>query len=238
MKLLDRYQCKLLRCEELVDEKEESYNIRWEASWISAGSVWLFDLAEQIKWEIDPKVPDPTKVFAFSWKRVGQTFLRAFQTGKIALPVYVVEGTTRLRVLSERRRVQLVESIDLVQEADRSRLQNRIVAQELACWLDVSRRPIHLDEQEWAAMVRQRILSNVPGAGPLDVDPNEDGPEAIYAFGIACLAAFSILYQFLAQEVAGGQGSVSALCAEAEKLEIGSGYFSECFGSYGDGPFI
>jgi len=35
----------------------------------------------------------------------------------------------------------VTESLDLVWEADKNRLQNRRVAQELASWIDVSRRP-------------------------------------------------------------------------------------------------
>jgi hypothetical protein len=55
-----------------------------------------------------------------------------------------------------------------------------------------------MEELVWAAIIRERVLVHVPGAGALDVDPNEDGPGAVYAFGIACLAAFGLLYQFLA----------------------------------------
>jgi hypothetical protein len=214
VELFDRYQTKLLRCEELIgssrgpSDKAKEINIRWEASWTGASSDWLFDLADQIGWEVETKVADSTRVSTFSWKRVGQMFQKAFQTGTITLPVYVVEGSTRLRVSDDdttsQVRIHMIESIDLVREADRSRLQNRIVAQEFASWLDVSRRPLQMEELVWAAIVRERVLVNVPGAGALDVDPNEDGPGVFYAFGIACLAAFGLLYQFLAEEVNGG----------------------------------
>ena len=38
--------------------------------------------------------------------------------------------------------------------------------------------------------------------------------------------------------VGGGSGSVSELCEDAPQIDFGSGYLSECFGPYGDGPFI
>eukprot|EP00980_Cylindrotheca_fusiformis_P028922 scaffold22677_cov139-Cylindrotheca_fusiformis.AAC.6 len=215
--LFDRYRCKLLRCEELMGSKIDHYqqkeiNIRWESSWISASSVWLFNLAETIGWDIDLQCPDPTKISTFSWKRVGKMFQVAFQTGTMTLPVYTVQGSTRLSVDERKKCLHLLESIDLVEEADRLRLQNRLVAQELASWLDVSRRPpLPLEAaDEWASIVRQRILTNVPGAGALDIDPNDndDGPEAVYAFGITCFAAFMLLYQVLNHEISSGQGGV------------------------------
>jgi hypothetical protein len=131
----------------------------------------------------------------------------------------------------------LEESIDLVEEADSFRLQNRVVAQEFASWLDVSRKPPIVDEVDWASKVRQRILANVPGAGALDVDPNEDEPRVLYAFLFICIAGVGILYQTISGEMMGSQGQVSAQCTEAEQLVMGSGYLTECF-IMGDGPFI
>ncbi len=254
IELFDRYATNMKRCAQISSTKTttslvEEYNIRWEASWISASSVWLFDLADAIGWEVEKKVPDPSKISSFSWLAVIKVFQNAFQTGTIQLPVFLVEGNSRLKIVRKEEgasnmespvSISIAESIDLVKEADSSRLQNRRVAQELASWLDVSRRPMEMDgkERDWADIVRERILMNVPGAGPLDVDPNEDEPGVILAFGTLCLATFSLLYFFLVGEVVGGTGQVSSLCDDAVKLEVGSGYFSECFGPYGDGPFL
>ena len=249
IQLFDRYNSKTLRCELLsstqtAQKQVDEYNIRWQASWISASSVWLFNLADAVGWKVEEKIPDSSKVTSFSWKSVGTVFQQAFQTGTIKLPVILVEGNTRLKILQEEQyskvRISLSESIDLVREADLGRLQNRIMAQELASWLDVSRRPFDMDgkETEWAETVRERILTNVPGAGPLDVDPNEDGPGVLLSFALLLIITFGLFSNAIIEEVVGGTGQVSELCEDAVKLEVGTGYFSECFGPYGDGPFI
>lgn len=249
VELLDRYATSLLRCEEIKlegmspqQDRQRQFNVRWEASWISPNSVWLYELAEQIGWTIETKTPDSMKISTSSWTRVLQLFQTALQTGTIVLPRYSVEGNTRFRLMQDRSESQVVsisleESIDLVEEADSLRLQNRVVAQEIASWLDVSRKPPNSDEVDWASTVRQRILANVPGAGALDVDPNEDGPEVLFAFFAVCIISVGILYQTLSGEMMGSQGQISTQCTEAEELVTSSGYLTECFIN-GDGPFI
>eukprot|EP00984_Skeletonema_dohrnii_P015918 scaffold6989_cov72-Skeletonema_dohrnii-CCMP3373.AAC.1 len=87
-------------------------------------------------------------------------------------------------------------------------------------------------------MVRQRILSSVPGAGALDVDPNEseaDGVVALVLFGFISVVVLGISFQFFTMpELVGGTGSIPSRCDDAEILEFGSGYLSECFGLFGD----
>jgi len=115
----------------------------------------------------------------------------------------------------------------------------------LASWIDVSRRPplgmecdIIVDaEDEWVGIVRQRILTGVAGAGPLDVDPNEDDSEPIIAliFGIICVGALILSFEyFIVPEIVGGTGTIPNKCDDAAILEFGSGYLSECFGPFGD----
>lgn len=246
--LFDRYATSLLRCEEIKlegspqQDRQRQFNVRWEASWISPNSIWLYELAERIGWTIETKTPDSTKISTSSWTRVLQLFQKAFQTGTIVLPRYSVQGNTRFRLIQDRSESEVVsisleESIDLVEEADSLRLQNRVVAQEFASWLDVSRKPPNSDEVDWASTVRQRILANVPGAGALDVDPNEDGPEVLFAFFTVCIISVGILYQTLSVEMMGSQGQISTQCTEAEQLAASSGYLTECFMN-GDGAFI
>ena len=130
-------------------------------------------------------------------------FGSAFQTGVITLPISRGEGSTRLKISTRERtitlggnnctRLSIKESIDFVREGDLGRLQNRKVAQELAAWLDVSRRPSGTSEESWAGIVRSRILSAVPGAGVLDIDPNdeEESASALLVFGVTCLMALT-----------------------------------------------
>uniref|UniRef100_A0A7S3V7J5 Uncharacterized protein n=1 Tax=Chaetoceros debilis TaxID=122233 RepID=A0A7S3V7J5_9STRA len=206
--LFDRYKSQVLRCENISTERASpddcELNIKWEASWIPESSAWLYSLGEIIGWEIKQKSPDPFQVATFSYKNVFYVFQRAFETGVIALPVTIVSGNTNVKLrclLTDESKFEMgmyiLESIDLIYEADRGLLQNRRVAQELASWLDVSRRPIGLDPLDWAALVRTRVISGVPGAGSLDIDPNAEGEGeiAFILFVLMCSAALLVFYE-------------------------------------------
>lgn len=249
--LFDRYQTEALWCKTLPDGK--STNVRWRASWAPAGSTWLYGLAGGMGWNIETRSPDPSRISTFSWGAVLRIFAQASRTGTINLPISSVEGNTVVSVGEQtdsdrscptgRPLLSIRETIDLVGEADAGRLQNRKVAQELASWLDVSRRPDETDRafEEWSEVVRSRILFGVPGAGPLDVDPNEDseGAKALVFFGGICLAALGFSFNILlADEIVGSTGAISGLCDDAPTVKFGAGYLSECFGPYGDGPYL
>lgn len=204
--LFDRYETNLVRCETLLNEK--SLNIRWNASWVPPGSAWLYDLADAAGWEVTRRCPHPATVATFSWRAVFNTFRNAFATGCITLPISSVEGNTVVSIAKLTdggidRCISLRESIDLITEADANRLRNRRVAQELASWIDVSRRPpeeFGVGADEWAGEVRRRVISGVEGAGPLDVDPNEDdgeGGAALLLFGVISLGALTVLFDFI-----------------------------------------
>ena len=53
-------------------------------------------------------------------------------------------------------------------------------------------------------------------------------------FGIVTLSALAISLQLIVPELVGGTGSIPEKCDDAEMLEFGSGYLSECFGLSGD----
>ena len=91
---------------------------------------------------------------------------------------------------------------------------------------------------DWAGMVRQRILTSVLGAGALDVDPNDNDSEGVVAlllFSSISVVILGISFQFVTMpELVGGTGSIPSRCDDAEILEFGSGYLSQCFGLFGD----
>ena len=195
--LFDGYDSCIIRCSAI---DTSTLNVRWNASWIPAGSTWLYSLASLVNWNVTRKVPDCTKISKFSgYKAIFALFQKAVNTGCITLPISLVEGNTLLSINDydydtascDIISISIKESIDLVSEADICRIQNRRVAQELSEWLDVSRRPPSIDYDEWASIVRQRVLTSVPGAGPLDVDPNEDDGEGVI---VLAFSAFVLLY--------------------------------------------
>lgn len=242
--LFDGYTTQLLRCEALTDGS--TLNIRWRCEWIPASSNWLYQLANVAKWNIHRVEPDPSRLSTFSWTAVRKLFATAFHTGTVSLPISAVEGSTLVTVRDDT--ILLRETIDLVREADRNRLQNRRVAQELSSWLDVSRRPPsrtngNKNDNDWSRIVSERILPNVPGAGFLDVDPMEDETEgltSVFVFGVV-IAVTLTFFPYILEEVIGYGNTktvVSELCNDATRVDFGSGYLSECFGPYGDGPFL
>ena len=121
---------RLVRCEVLDDS---SCNIRWNVTFIPSGSTWIYSLAKSAGWEIRTKSPDPSSVAVFSWRSVFGLFQRAFETGSVTLPIVLIEGSTRLFL--SRTGLVISETVDLIEEADKKRLQNRRVAQELASCL-------------------------------------------------------------------------------------------------------
>lgn len=196
--LFDGYESFLIRCE-VIDET--SLNIRWNATWIPSTSLWLYDLANLMRWDITRKSPDPSLMVVFSWKSVFALFQMAFGTGRIVLPISLIEGSTFVTVSTKEDTIAIQESIDLVSKADANRLQNRRVAQELASWLDIRRPPDaeqSIDEDKWAGIVRQRILIGVNGAGALDIDPNEEDETrvALVIFSLVSLAAVALSSQY------------------------------------------
>jgi len=263
------YSTKLTRCQ-VIDET--NVNMQWVAQWIPSTSTWLYSLANFMSWNVERKMLPYDIMTTFSWKNVGLTFQKAFQTGTINLPIMLVEGNTILTCdwyledetndiptdkvdatttatagkIKKGYCKSVKENIYLVNEADNNRLCNRRVAQELAAWLDVSRRPFPTsppppssslsnkdiaddnNKEWWSSLVQQRIISGVSGAGPLDIDPNEDDREGIAAlisFGFICVVGFALSYDFLMEQSHPYGDGVAGLC---EEVDLGFGYYSDC----------
>lgn len=199
--LFDGYETKVLRCSSIDDGTSGRFNVRWRATWFASNTVWLSRVAATMKWKVTRATVDPTRISTFSYAAIFRMLGDAVRLGNITLPISAVEGSTVVTIDSSSGLcTSIEETVDLVGEADRGRLLNRKVAQDLAEWLDVSRRLDRTDPEDWASRVRSRVLAGVPNALPLDLDPNEDEAEgalALVLFGTICAAALVGSYYML-----------------------------------------
>ena len=192
---LPEYQTTVLRVAPIGDDE---VSVRWRAQWSADSSRWLVSIAQLLRWKVVWCDVDPRVVSQFSWAKVGQLFATALSTGKLRLPASAVEGTARFTLAKgvEESAYTVTahrETIDLVDLADSGALLNRRSAQDVATFLDF-RRPESVDPDAWAEEVRARVLSGVPGAGSLDIEPMADEREglvALVAFAAIMTAALS-----------------------------------------------
>jgi hypothetical protein len=198
-RLLEGYSTSVTRCAVLGSESRVGVN--WEAEWRPPTSEWLAGLAGLLWWRVTRAPLDPETVKTFSWRGVGRLLWQAARTGQIQLPSALVQGRCILTLdngLSEeengggRRVILAEETISAVELASVSRLRNRRVAQDVAEWLDVARRPDGETPDDWENLVRQAVLFGVPGAGPLDLDPSEDPTDGVFAFGAVALVSAAL----------------------------------------------
>lgn len=222
--LFSNYHTEVTRCTQLADDPD-AVAVRWRASWSPETVLWLERLASLAGWSLERFEPPSDRVSTFSWRAVFELLSTALTSGVLRLPLAAVEGRAVVRVDEATRRCTAVsETIDLLAEADAGRLLNRKVAQELAAWLDVCRRPEDVDADEWAAAVRSRCLSGVPGAGVLDVDPIEDGPASVAAFGLLSAALLAASVGAVGRET----GVFGASICDEVAGGASDGWFAQC----------
>ena len=217
LELLTGYKTSVLRISTVDDE----VLVRWRAEWAPSSSGWFASLGAAMGWTIVRFDVDPRKVSTFSWRAVGTLLATAAKTGSLRLPASAIEGSARLR-LEQRNDGSMVvtshrEAIDLIREADAKVLQNRRCAQDLAMFLDL-RRPDSVDSEDWASEVRARVLSGVPGAGALDIEPLADEREGTVALGAFAAITVGAMSAFLLSaaggEAAAGQVFGESICDE------------------------
>ena len=102
--------------------------VRWNASWIPPTASWLDDLAGA--WP--GVVAAPTTyaeryrdVSVFSWKGVVKIFADAAATGKLRVPLALVEGRATLRFDDDDLLVAVRDDVYFAEELRRGRLRNR-----------------------------------------------------------------------------------------------------------------
>jgi len=188
---LGGFQTTVLRCEPLSTVSDGFVvAVRWRAQWQGDTQRPLRAFARLAGWTIDEYDLDAGRISTFSWRAVGSLLWSAARTGVLRLPAAAVEGRSTLRLDPQSGAVvSHEEAIDAVLAADGNRLLNRKIAQDAATWLDF-RRPPAASSDAWAANVAARVLSGVPGAGVLDVDPNEEGG-AVLVFALIAAVGLS-----------------------------------------------
>ncbi|EOD18980.1 hypothetical protein EMIHUDRAFT_458848 [Emiliania huxleyi CCMP1516] len=202
--LLKPYRTSVSR---LVPLDGQRVAVRWRAAWDPASLAWAPPLARLLGWEIERFDLDPEVVSNFRWMAIFELFAAALRTRVLRLPAASVEGRA-VYCLEEGRCVAHEESLDLVRTADSGRLRNRRAAENIAEFLDVARRPDGSEPEEWAAAVRARVLSGVPGAGALHLEPSEDPSEGVFALG--CFALVAACAVRLSAGVIGGEATTEA----------------------------
>lgn len=162
--------------------------VKWRVTWDPETLAPLLALARAMRWEVVRFSPPSDVISKFSAARLAKLFWTATTQGTIRLPRAEVEGRALLLFDADSGRcVGHRESLPLLIECDAERLVNRLVASNFAAFLDVCRRPEHVDPDDWAGLVRRRVLPGT-GAGVMDIQPNEDDSEGIVAIAFFFLA--------------------------------------------------
>ena len=163
--------------------------VNWRATWSPEALASLVALARALRWQVQRFSPPSDVVSKFSAAKLAGLFWAAFTQGTLRLPRAEVEGRALLLFddAGAGRCVEHRESLPLLIECDAERLVNRLVASNFAAFLDVCRRPDRADPEDWAALVRRRVLPGT-GAGVMDIQPNEDDSDGVVALGFFFLA--------------------------------------------------
>lgn len=195
-RLLDGYSTSVTRCAALGSEVHVGVN--WEAEWRPVTSQWLAGVAAALRWSVTRAPLNPEVIKTFSWRGVGRLLWQAACTGEIQLPCALIQGRSVLTLEDPQENngagyvISAEETLSLVDLAAASRLRNRRVAQDVAEWLDVARRPEGEAPVDWEYRVRAAVLSGVPSAGPLDIDPSEDPTDGLLAFAVVALVSAAL----------------------------------------------
>ena len=201
--------------------------VNWNVTWVPPTAAWLEALGTTWPGVQVQKVTYnhlSGEVTTFSWKAVFRLFANAWTTGMLRIPLACIEGQTRLSFQHRQRQddtdatmtdpdndndkengwvcFRIVEELSYAQDLARNTLRNRRCSADLRVFLETGRRC--QPTQVWDDIVATCLpWSSVPGSGPLDVDPSEEGPEgALVALGLAGLITIGFA-NFLARMVLG-----------------------------------
>ena len=172
--------------------------VKYNASWTPPSAAWLVAVARL--WPGVEPAPTPYadrygEVSKFSWKGVVKIFQDAARTGRLRVPLALIEGRATLKFDDVGALTAVVDDIFFADTCRRGQLRNRRCAQDLRLFLEVCRRPPGRDVVEWTDAVEDALpWGGIPGSAPRDVDDNEDDPIlfAVAFVGIAALASYAL----------------------------------------------
>ena len=171
--------------------------VKYNASWTPPSAAWLLSVASA--WPGVEAAPTPYadrygQVSTFSWKGVVKLFQDAAATGRLRVPLALIEGRAILKFDDDGALTAVSDEIYFADLCRRGQLRNRRCAQDLRLFLEVCRRPPGRDAIDWADAVDDALpWRNVPGSSSLDVDDNEDDIGPVLAFvGLAAVATLAL----------------------------------------------
>ena len=175
--------------------------VKYNASWTPPSAAWLLSVASA--WPGVEAAPTPYadrygQVSTFSWKGVVKLFQDAAATGRLRVPLALIEGRAILKFDDDGALTAVSDEIYFADLCRRGQLRNRRCAQDLRLFLEVCRRPPGRDAVDWADAVDDALpWRGVPGSAALDVDDNEDDIGPVVAFvifaGVATIALTAAL---------------------------------------------
>ena len=175
--------------------------VKYNASWTPPSAAWLLSVASA--WPGVEAAPTPYadrygQVSTFSWKGVVKLFQDAAATGRLRVPLALIEGRAILKFDDDGALTAVSDEIYFADLCRRGQLRNRRCAQDLRLFLEVCRRPPGRDAIDWADAVDDALPWRIiPGSAALDLDDNEDDIGPVVAFvifaGVATLALTAAL---------------------------------------------
>ena len=175
--------------------------VKYNASWTPPSAAWLLSVASA--WPGVEAAPTPYadrygQVSTFSWKGVVKLFQDAAATGRLRVPLALIEGRAILKFDDDGALTAVSDEIYFADLCRRGQLRNRRCAQDLRLFLEVCRRPPSRDAIDWADAVDDALPWRIiPGSAALDLDDNEDDIGPVVAFvifaGVATLALTAAL---------------------------------------------
>ena len=196
--------------------------VQWNVTWVPPTALWWEGIGK-----ILVTVPNcnmelcyltynhlAQRESTFSWNAVLRLLQDVIKRRKFKIPLACIEGSTEVQFSDNSNRsskddqqqfkvVRLTEDLVYAEDLRRRVLRNRKCAQDLRIFLETARCMID-DREDWYDTVAMSLpWQSVPGSGPLDVEPVEEGPMAAFVFVGVTLASIVLFASVLGPELIG-----------------------------------